>query len=184
MSTTAQRMTVDEYYALTIEGDRRTQLIGGELVVSEPLPIHAVLQARLLGALQAWVDGGPRRGIAGGPTDVALTDHDAYGPDIVWIAENHMPEDLEKRLARVPDLCVEIRSPSTWRYDVGRKKSVYEAGGLPELWLVDYDTVIVFRRSEPGERTFDVALELSRQERLTSPQLPGFELDLARLFRA
>jgi Uma2 family endonuclease len=94
------------------------------------------------------------------------------------------PEDLEKRLARVPDLCVEIRSSSTWRYDVGRKKSVYEAGGLPELWLVDYDTVIVFRRSQPDERTFDVALDLSRQDRLTSPQLPGFELDLARLFRA
>jgi hypothetical protein len=44
--------------------------------------------------------------------------------------------------------------------------------------------VLVFRRSGRGESSFDVALELSRQDRLTSPQLPGFELDLARLFRA
>ena len=184
MSTTAQRMTVDEYYALPVEGDRRTQLIGGEVVVSEPLPIHAVLQARLLGALQAWIDGGPARGIAGGPTDVALTAYDAYGPDIVWIAENHLPDDLEKRLARVPDLCVEVRSPSTWRYDIGRKKSVYEAGGLPELWLVDYDAVLAFRRSQPGEPSFDVALELGREDTLTSPLLPGFTLELGRLFRS
>jgi Uma2 family endonuclease len=77
-----------------------------------------------------------------------------------------------------------VRSPSTWRYDIGHKKSVYEAGGLPELWLVDCDAVLVFRRSERPESSFDVALELSRQDRLTSPQLPGFELDLGQLFRS
>jgi Uma2 family endonuclease len=99
------------------------------------------------------------------------------------VSEQHVPGDLEKRLARVPDLCVEVRSPSTWRYDIGRKKSVYEASGLPELWLVDYDAVLVFRRSQPAEPSFDVALELSREDRLASPQLPGFGLDLAGLFR-
>jgi Uma2 family endonuclease len=183
MSTTAQRMTVDEYYALPVEGDRRTQLIGGEVVVSEPLPIHSVLQLRIAAALQSWTDARKGRGLAMLTTDVVMSEYDAYGPDIVWVAEQHVPRDLEKRLARVPDLCVEVRSPSTWRYDIGRKKSVYEAGGLPELWLVDYDAVLVFRRSERAESSFDVALELSRQDRLTSPQLPGFELNLVRLFR-
>jgi Uma2 family endonuclease len=183
MSTTAQRMTVDEYYALPVEGDRRTQLIGGEVVVSEPLPIHSVLQLRIAAALQSWTDARKGRGLAMLTTDVVMSEYDAYGPDIVWVAEPHVPHDLEKRLARVPDLCVEVRSPSTWRYDIGRKKSVYEAGGLPALWLVDYDAVLVFRRSERVESSCDVALELSRQDRLTSPQLPGFELDLARLFR-
>jgi Uma2 family endonuclease len=182
MSTTARRITVEEYYAASVPGER-TQLIGGEIVVSEPRPIHGVLQARLMGALQAWIEAAPGRGIASGPTDVVLTEYDAYGPDIVWIAEKHVPEDLEERLVRVPDLCVEIRSPSTWRYDIGRKKSVYEAGGLPELWLVDHDAVLAYRRSDPAERTFDVALELGREDRLTSPQLPGFAVELTRLFR-
>ena len=52
----------------------------------------------------------------------------------------------------LPDLAIEIRSPSTWRYDIGAKKSVYEREGLPELWLVDGDAnvVLVFRRSAPG----------------------------------
>jgi Uma2 family endonuclease len=180
---TAQRLTVDEYYALPAEGDRRTQLIGGEVVVSHPRPIHAVLQMRIAAALQSWAEAGEGRGLAMLTTDVVLTEYDAYGPDIVWVSEQHVPDDLEKRLARVPDLCVEIRSPSSWRYDVGRKKSIYEAGGLPELWLVDYGAVLVFRRSDPGERTFDIALELAHQDRLASPQLPGFGLDLARLFR-
>ena len=37
----------------------------------------------------------------------------------------------------MPDIAVEVRSPSTWRYDIGAKKSGYERRGLPELWLVD-----------------------------------------------
>jgi Uma2 family endonuclease len=180
---TAQRLTVDEYYALPTEGDRRTQLIGGEVVVSHPLPIHSVLQLRIGTALQSWTDARDGRGLAMLTTDVVMTEYDAYGPDIVWVSERHVPGDLEKRLPRVPDLCVEVRSPSTWRYDIGRKKSVYEASGLPELWLVDYDAVLVFRRSAPAEPSFDVALELNREDRLASPQLPGFQLDLARLFR-
>ena len=76
-----------------------------------------------------------------------------------------------------------MRSPSTWRYDVGRKRSVYETGGVPELWLVDTkaEAVLVYRRSAPGVGRFDVALELT--DTLNSPLLPGFSLDLKALFR-
>ncbi len=75
-----------------------------------------------------------------------------------------------------------IRSPSTWRYDIGAKKTGYERVGLPELWLIDTDgiAIIVFRRSTPTCPTFDVALEFDRQEMLTSPLLPGLQLRSAR----
>ena len=83
-------------------------------------------------------------------------------------------------------ICVEIRSPGTWRYDIGAKKSAYERAGLPELWLVDdvARCVLVFRRSAPSAATFDIALELSAEDELSSPQLPGFVLPLARPFAA
>jgi Uma2 family endonuclease len=85
---------------------------------------------------------------------------------------------------QVPDLCVEIRSASTWRYDVGAKKRVYEEGGLAELWLVDdaAETVLVYRRSKADVPIFDVALELGRGEVLGSPMLPGFALSIDELF--
>ncbi len=84
----------------------------------------------------------------------------------------------------MPDLAAEVRSPSTWRYDIGAKKAGYERHGLPELWLVDTaaEEVLVFRRSSPGATAFDVALELDRSQRLESPLLPGFGLDPAELF--
>jgi Uma2 family endonuclease len=184
MGATATRMTTEEFFAVTVEGDHK-QLVDGAIVAPEARPVHGVLQTRLLVALARWVESGEGRGLVLPPVDVVLDDYNVYGPDLVWVAERHRPRDLRERLARVPELCVEIRSPGTWRYDVGAKKSGYEAGGLPELWLVDdvAETVLVFRRSAPDVTTFDVALELRRGETLTSPQLPGFELALDELFR-
>lgn len=79
----------------------------------------------------------------------------------------------------------EVRSPSTWRYDIGVKRSRYES--LPEvgeLWLVDTPAraVIVCRRSAPDVAAFDVSLELSDTDELTSPLLPGFALRVAAVF--
>jgi Uma2 family endonuclease len=184
MGATATRMTAEQFFAITVEGDRK-QLVDGVIVPPEALPLHGLLQVRLLTALANWIAAGKGRGLVLPPVDVILDEYNVYGPDLVWIAERHRPRDMNVRLARIPELCVEIRSPSTWRYDVGVKKSVYEAAGLPELWLVDSEaaTVLVFRRSEPQAPTFDVALELRRGETLTSPPLPGFELALEELFR-
>lgn len=183
MSATATKITAEQYYAQSVEGDRK-QLVEGEIVVTEPRLIHARLQMRLGGALWSWTNAASGGGEAFFPTDVRMDDHNVYGPDLLWFAEGHVPADLDGYPERVPDLCVEIRSPGTWRYDVGAKKRVYEAGGLPELWLVDdtAEAVLAYRRSEPGSNTFDVAAELGRHESLTSPQLPGFSLALDELF--
>ena len=81
----------------------------------------------------------------------------------MWYAEGRGPRRDGDRPYPVPDLAIEVRSASTWRYDIGAKKAAYERGGLPELWLVDTaaDEVLVFRRSAPTAATFDVSLELT-----------------------
>jgi Uma2 family endonuclease len=177
-------MTVEQYYEITVEGDRK-QLVDGAIVVNEPRLVHAELQARLLIALRAWTDARPGRGVAFLPTDVVIDEHNLYAPDVLWIAEENRPPDLHRYPDRVPDLCVEIRSPGTWRHDVGAKKAGYERAGLPELWLVDHvaDRVLVFRRSHIDAPAFDVKLVLGLGDELTSPQLPGFALAIERLFR-
>lgn len=177
-------MTAEQYYAITVEGDRK-QLVEGEIIVNEPKTIHAHLQMEIAFALRSWVDSGERRGLALSPTDIAMDDHNVFGSDVLWFSEGRRPPLTETYPETVPDLCVEIRSRGTWRYDVGAKKNVYERGGLPELWLVDdaSDTVLVYRRSKPGTNRFDVALELTSGDTLASPQLPGFALALDQLFK-
>ncbi len=181
--TTTQRITADEYYAMTVEGDR-IHLVNGELVVNEPKLIHAELQKRLVFALQVWIEERPERGQVFLPTDVAIDEYNVFGPDVLWFSEEKRQLIAERYPDRMPDLCVEIRSPNTWRYDVGAKKDAYERGGLRELWLVDHAAacVLVFRRSRADAPRFDVALELAAGDDLTSPLLPGFALSVERLF--
>ena len=134
--------------------------------------------------LTNWLLENLGHGEAGIPVDVRLDDHNVYAPDVWWVPENDRPSADAKRLAGPPGLAVEVRSPSTWRYDLGTKRSTYERLGLGELWLVDTESksVLVYGRSSPEATTFDVALELEAGEVLTTPLLPGFSLDLGELF--
>ena len=179
MSATASRLTVDDYYAVTVEGDRK-QLVDGRIVVNDPKPIHDLLRARIIAELYNWTEAGPARGLLIAGTDVRIGEHDVLNPDAVWIAEEHRPADLHRYPDRIPDLCVEIRSPGTWRYDIGAKRAAYARGGLPELWLVDDAAESLRVCRGPGLADESV---LAAGGELTSPQLPGFALPLERLFR-
>jgi Uma2 family endonuclease len=184
MGATSTPLTVADYYAVTVEGDR-TQLVSGAIVVNDERKlIHAELQGRIYFALRVWTSAAAGRGMVFMPTDVTIDEHNLYAPDILWIAERSLPADLDRYPSRVPEICVEVRSPGTWRYDVGAKKAGYERAGAAELWLVDdrAECVLVYRRSSAESTTFDVAVELAAGDELTSPQLPAFALALDELF--
>ncbi|HEX2125254.1 MAG TPA: Uma2 family endonuclease [Thermoleophilaceae bacterium] len=180
----AQLMTAREYMALPVEKGRRTNLVNGEVVVADPTWRHQAIQVAIVVAIANWIEMGERRGAVSSPVDVYADEQNVYSPDVVWYSECRVPTDPDIRPQALPDLAVEVRSPSTWRYDIGAKKAGYERGGLPELWLVDTfaSAVLVFRRSDPGTPRFDVALELTTRDVLSSPLLEGFALPLDRLF--
>ncbi len=183
MEAVQQRMTAEGYLALEPDG-RWMELIDGVLVVNEPGVRHGVTHTQLLLAIGAWIQAAPGRGMVIAPLDVRLDEHNVYAPDLLWYAEHSAPALDDPAPHPLPELAVEIRSPSTWRHDIGVKKSVYEREGLRELWLVDTaaSVVLVFRRSQAGAPAFDVALELGGADVLTSALPPGFELGAGELF--
>lgn len=180
MTTTTTGMTAEEF----LRGEERwySQLIDGEVVVEQPNVRHQRIGFFLSRRFQDWAETDAGFGEVFVPINVRLATREVYGPDVSWVAD---PSRLELwGLDGPPDLAVEVRSPTTWRFDVGTKKRVYEERGLPELWLVDTeaDVVLVFRRSAPDIAVFDVELELTEGDELTSPLLPGFALGVAELF--
>jgi len=183
---TLQRMTADEYLALPERSDGpRDQLVEGEVVVmNDATWLHNTVQRGLLFALSRWVDGAPDRGEVGLPLDVLLDERNVYSPDVVWYSHGRVPGLHDPVPYAMPDIAIEVRSPSTWRFDLGAKKSGYERHGLPELWLADTaaNALLVFRRSSSRQERFDIALELGSGDVLRSPLLAGFELPLADLF--
>lgn len=181
--TAPERLTADEFVALP--GDLRyTQLIDGAVVVDSPNTRHQRVADWILHKLMSFAEERPDLGEAGSGLQARLDHRNVFVPDVWWRSdERRLPREGPGHVGP-PDLVVEVRSPTTWRYDVHVKKSRYEAAGTPELWLVDSvaDSVLVFRRSSSAKPLFDLALEVSAPDQLTTPVVPGFALDLGVLF--
>ena len=180
----ASTLTADEYLATGDERPRFTELINGEVIVNTPNLRHQRIEAKLQSLLYNWCEAEEGRGEAPHSLDARLDTGNVFAPDVWWVAEHHRPGRDATHLVGPPDLAVEVRSPSTWRFDVGTKKQVYERAGLPELWLLDTasDTILVYRRSSPDQPTFDVELEVGAGDVLESPMLLGFQLEVGPLF--
>ena len=181
----AERMTAEEFLASPEpELGWPRSLVEGEVVMNDPAPLHNHVHTDLLVALATRAQARSGRGRVMLPLDVQLDERNVFKPDILWYAEGRAPARDAEPPSPMPDLAVEVRSPSTWRYDIGAKKAAYERRRLPELWLVDTaaEAVLVFRRSLRDAPTFDLALELGGGEELASPLLPGFALADGELF--
>lgn len=70
-----------------------------------------------------------------------------FAPDIAVVA----PAPLDTLLSSPPLLVVEVLSRSTRHIDLGRKRQLYAAGGLPWYWFVDLaNDELVVLRNEAG----------------------------------
>ena len=180
-------VTADEFFAMADRLPPTAQLIDGEVVVvNSPSIRHQFVVGELYHRLRLWIAEAPGRGVCGIPVDVKLDDRNVYAPDLWWCSEAHAPDRSEIRLPAVPDLAVEVLSPSTRRYDLGAKRARYEQLGLPELWVVDPRpgarvAVHVLRRSAADTPTFDVDIAIGADGAVTSPQLDGFSLGVTEV---
>lgn len=83
----------------------------------------------------------------------------------------------------IPDLVVEVLSPSTRANDLGPKRAVYMRAGVRELWLADPDARTLTRMLADSGRSVGAREEaLGMNETLRSELLAGFELKLATVF--
>jgi Uma2 family endonuclease len=183
MLTAGLCMTANEFLAEDID-PWRNELVEGEVIVHVRTVMLSHTIGEILRPLHAWASASSGRGLAILPLAIKLDERNVYLPDLLWYAQERVPERDALSPYPMPDLAIEVRSPSTWRYDIGAKKSAYERAGLRELWLVDTaaSEVLIFRRSSTRATFFDVSLERAVSDELTSPQLPRFALSLPSAF--
>ncbi|MGH9073449.1 MAG: Uma2 family endonuclease [Acidimicrobiales bacterium] len=178
------RISAKEY--LDRDWPRDSQLVEGEVIVNDPAWLHQRTVGTIFTELRIWSRAEVGRGEAGLGCNWVIDSSNVFKPDVWWVGEDRRPAREAVWLDGAPDLAVEVRSPGTWRYDVGAKRAAYERAGLPELWLVDTaaETVLLYRRSAPALPTFDLALELDRAATVTSPSLGGLALPVVEIFTA
>lgn len=179
-TTTTRRMTPDELWALPEE--ERGELIEGEFFPVPPVDMdHSDPVGSLVERLRQWArahDGGkvcvevgfrmPR------PADTVL------GPDVAYIRREKVPPPGQRSGFKelVPDVAVEVRSPSNTAALIARKVGIYLDNGVRLVLVVEpRQKSVTVHLSDQPPRT------LSAEDVLEGGDtLPGFALPVAALF--
>jgi len=104
-----------------------------------------------------------------------------YEPDIVFFGREKSASFGDGTLKfPVPDLVVEILSPSTEERDRGVKFEDYAANGVGEYWIVDADASVIEQYILKGE-SYEL-LQKTSSGRLKSHVISGFECEVAAFF--
>ena len=112
--------------------------------------------------------------------DVFFSDSNVVEPDVLFFRPEHVDTTDPDKIVSVPDLVIEVSSPSTMRTDLTRKKSLYERFGVAEYWFVDIEAerVEVYRLNESR---YGQPQLLHAAETLTSAVLPDFSFELTMI---
>lgn len=178
--TEQKRATIEDYETLP-EGSPY-QLIGGELVMSPSLTVqHQSIAGSILLELNAFVESNSLGEVFIGPLDIRLTNEDVYQPDLLFVRKERVHLIGRQKFNIVPDLVVEILSPSNAYYDLTRKKAMYAEHGVAEYWIVDphEETIEILVKEGAYYRTDAL---FRKSDTLASPMFAGFSMKIATVF--
>ena len=174
-------------YAATPEGER-WELIDGVLYHMAAAPntkhhdvsdntgdlVKAVIQPRRLGRIYR------------APYALMLSDSNTVEPDLIYVSVERRHIITARGCEGIPDLVVEILSPSNSAHDLTVKRELYARHGIPEYWILNPIRETVQALTEPavndgtGEYTAEALYQIG--DTLTTDRIPGLAIAVADIF--
>jgi Uma2 family endonuclease len=158
-----------------IDEDERFELIGGEVV-----PMHAkggrheLVKIELNRHLQRSV---PEDLSIGPETTLRLDSRTFLEPDFCVFPRAVAPGDM-----RGHDVILAIEvSDTSLAYDRGRKIGIYAAFGIPEVWVIDANSLVSRVHRHLGAEGFRTVFEAGADEEIVATRAPQIAMCLARL---
>ena len=128
-------------YNLLLEhlpAETRCEIIKNKLFMSPaPNTEHQHISGELEFFLRAFCKKNKLEKIFDAPFDVIVDENNVVQPDIIFIGNQNLERLTKRGFEGVPDLVVEIISPSTFYRDSYEKKDFYEKIGVKEYWLIE-----------------------------------------------
>lgn len=94
---------------------------------------------------------------------------DVFRPDVMVFCNDNL---------ELPEIVIEVLSPSTAKRDLGIKVAKYEAAGIKEYWIVD----IKSRTVTVHDYLNEVSMILIADEFLTTKLYPAMQIEIAKFF--
>lgn len=165
----------DAMFDKWVDEDTKAELIDGVMIVHSPATLRHDDVAAFLRTLMRCYAAEKALGRVLGPDGlVRIKKGRRVGADIFFLTQDRVPKPLPKEHKGVPDLFVEVLSPSNRDYDLEEKRPLYREAGVREIWLVDpqKQEIIVDRRR--GRRYLT---KTTRTGRVESTVIEGFWIE-------
>ncbi len=129
--------TILEVYRMLPEGTR-AELINGRLYMSPaPTLSHQDSTLDLASKILFSVKKNNIGRVFISPIDVFLDSKNAVQPDIFFVSNERKSILKDDGIYGAPNLVIEVLSPGTKKFDLDKKKRIYEKHGVKEYWVVD-----------------------------------------------
>ena len=145
--TGRKHWTWDDYVGLPEDG-KRYEVLDGELVeMRAPSTGHQYALIELVSLLRTWAKTRSGGLVFCAPLDVHLAYDIVVQPDVMWIAPGSRHIVEPHAVTAIPDLVIEVLSPSNPGHDTVRKREIYARYRTFEYWIVDprAKTVSIYR---------------------------------------
>ncbi len=174
---TERRWSEQEYLLFAGDQNALIELSDGKVVIHEmPTPQHQSIVLNLAANLRRVTTGK----VFVAPMPVQLWPGKMREPDLVFFRVEHL-ERVGEQYAGLPDLVVEVLSPSTRAIDLGDKMDEYAAAGIPEYWVVEPDAQNVSIYALSGT-AFHLAARFRSGEQVQSPSFPELAVAVDEVF--
>jgi len=176
-----------DYLQWTFED--RLELIKGRIFKMTPAPasVHQRISWIMSGEIYHYLKNKPCQAFSA-PFDLRLPhkweneDQEIFTvvqPDICVICD---PSKIDARgCTSAPDIVVEILSPGNNQKELWNKYEVYEEAGVKEYWIVSPQDKTFLKYTLTANQ-YQPSKLMTIGDMITTPILPGFELDLETVF--
>ncbi len=168
-------MTLEEFLASDLEG---YEYVKGELVPMPPTSMeHGEISTNVDWYLQSHVRANQLGRIYTSDTAFQVGERMLI-PDVAFLSNAKMPDDLSKAFPIPPNLAVEVASPSDVLARVAEKALTYLQAGTQLVWVIEpVAQMVLVYRSETDIKV------LTRNDTLTGEDVvEGFACKVAQLF--
>ena len=159
----------------------RLELVNGEIVVSpSPTSEHSDVIFNLVEILRPYVRE-RNLGRLLGDVDTVLSPSTTRRPDLIFVSRRRV-RIVQDVVKGVPDLCIEVVSPTSATMDRVEKFALYQVSGVKHYWIVDPHARMVEAFVLKGG-VYSLAVVGRDKESVKLPPFAGLSIPLAKIWR-